>query len=297
MIFAAVADWAASGEFKKLGVEYMCAYLGVSVSGYYAWRRRGPSDRTKTDAGLTSLIGAIFERLAGNPGVRRIHAELAALGRRVARKRVWRLMRAAGLQGRHPRAWKKTTVRGEKPVPAPDLIGRDFTAERPNERWCGDITYIKTWQGWVYLATVIDLHSRRVVGWAIDSHMRTDLVTDALTMALTHRRPKGGVIFHSDRGTQYTSGEFAKFCTKNKIRRSLGRTGICYDNAVAESFFATYKKELIHTRPWPDLKSVKKATFEWVETYYNRTRRHSTLGYLTPEEYELGYRQIYELSA
>ena len=294
MIFAAIADWAVSKEYP---VEFMCDQLEVSVSGYYAWRTRPASARTRTDASLTSLIVAIFERLKGNPGVRRVHAELAAMGRRVARKRVWRLMQAAGLQGRHPRAWKKTTIRGEQPVPAPDLIGRDFTAQRRDERWCGDITYVRTWQGWVYLATVIDLYSRRVVGWAVADHMRTDLVTDALRMALAQRRPESAVIFHSDRGTQYTSREFAAFCTKNRIRRSLGRTGICYDNAVSESFFATYKKELIHTRPWPDLESVKKETFEFIEMYYNRARRHSTLAYLTPHEYELGYRQVHELAA
>lgn len=294
MIFAAIADWA---DTKQYPVEFMCAELGVSVSGYYAWRSRPPSAHDRSDQRLQGLIGMLFDRLKGNPGVRRMHAEFVSLGHRVSRKRVWRLMKAAGLQGRHPRAWKKTTIRGERPVPAPDLIGRNFTATRPDQRWCGDITYIKSWDGWVYLATVIDLHSRRVVGWAVADHMRTTLITDALTMALKSRRPKGKVIFHSDRGTQYTSHEFAKFCKKNKVRRSLGRTGICYDNAVAESFFASYKKELIHTRPWPNLKSVKKATFEWIEMYYNRARRHSTLGYLTPHEYELGYRNIHELAA
>jgi transposase InsO family protein len=294
VIFAAIADWAESNAYP---VEFMCAELGVSTSGYYAWRNRPASERARADETLKRLIGIIYTKAKGNPGVRRVHAELAAMGHRVGRKRVWRLMKDLGLQGRHPRPWKKTTIRGERPVPAPDLIGRDFTAAKPNRRWCGDITYIKTWQGWVYLATVIDLYSRRVVGWAVADHMRTDLVTDALAMALQHRKPKGHVIFHSDRGTQYTSHEFATFCKKNKIRRSLGRTGICYDNAVAESFFASYKKELIHTRPWPDLKSVKKATFEWIEAYYNRTRRHSTLAYLTPHEYELGYRHIHELAA
>jgi putative transposase len=292
--FAAIADWAASDAYP---VDFMCAQLGVSRSGFYAWRGRGPSERTNADTDLTVVIKAAFERLRGNPGVRRMHAELRTLGHRLSRKRVWRLMKAAGLQGRHPRAWKRTTVPGDQPVPAPDLLGRDFTAERPNSRWCGDITYLKTWDGWAYLATVIDLHSRAVVGWAIADHMRTDLVTDALDMALTHRRPDPGVIFHSDRGTQYTSSTFAAYCRNNNIRRSLGRTGICYDNAVAESFFASYKKELIHTRPWPDIKHLKKATFDWIETYYNRQRRHSTLGYLTPQEYELGYRDINQIAA
>lgn len=294
MIFAAIADWADS---KQYSVEFMCTQLGVSVSGYYAWRSRPASERARSDTTLTRVIQAIFDRLQGNPGVRRVHAELAACGHRVSRKRVWRLMRTAGLQGRHPRAWQRTTVPGQRPVPAPDLIGRDFTATQANQRWCGDITYVKSWDGWVYLATVIDLHSRRVVGWAVADHLRTELVTNALEMAITQRRPTGHVIFHSDRGTQFTSQEFATFCEKNKIRRSLGRTGSCFDNAVAESFFATYKKELIHTRPWPSLAAVKKATFEWIEMYYNRARRHSTLGYLTPHEHELRYRNIHELAA
>ena len=294
MKFAAIADWADSDTYP---VDFMCAQLGVSRSGFYAWRGRGPSQRASTDAGLIVVIKAAYERLRGNPGVRRMHAELRTLGHRLSRKRVWRLMQAAGLQGRHPRAWKRTTVPGDQPVPAPDLLGRDFTAEQHDQRWCGDITYIKTWDGWAYLATVIDLHSRAVVGWAIADHMRTELVTDALHMALTHRRPEPGVIFHSDRGTQYTSHILATYCRDNNIRRSLGRTGICYDNAVAESFFASYKKELIHTRPWPDIKHLRKATFDWIETYYNRQRRHSTLGYLTPEEYELGYRDINQIAA
>jgi len=144
---------------------------------------------------------------------------------------------------------------------------------------------------------VIDLHSRAVVGWAIADHMRTSLVIDALDMALARRSPPAGVIFHSDRGTQYTSHEFDEYCRNHSIRRSMGRTGVCWDNAVAESFFATYKKELIHTRPWPNIDQLKTATFSWIETYYNRTRRHSTLNYLTPSEYELGFRDIHELAA
>jgi len=221
------------------------------------------------------------------PGVRRLWAGLVAAGYRVSRKRVWRLMKAAGLRGRHPKAWKRTTIGGDDPVPAPDLIGRAFFAERPNEKWCGDITYVKTWDGWAYVATVIDLHSRKIVGYAAADHMRTELVTAALDMALARRRPTGPVIFHSDRGAQYTSSVFAKYCKKNNIRRSLGRTGICYDNAVSESTFASYKKELIHTRPWPDLKTLAEATADWIDNYFNTVRRHSYLGYLTPREYEL----------
>ncbi len=275
----------------------MCAELGVSRSGFYAWRARPVCDRARSDAELSELIVALHGELRGNPGVRRMRAELGAQGIRIGLKRVWRLMKTVGLRGRHPRQWKRTTVAGETPVAAPDLIGRDFTATAVDLRWCGDVTYVKTWDGWAYLATVIDLHSRKVVGWAVADHMRTGLVIDALAMAVTHRNPPAGVIFHSDRGCQYTSKEFDKFCRDNNIRRSLGRTGICFDNAVSESFFATYKKELIHTRPWPTIKDLKSRTFDWIESYYNRRRRHSTLGYLTPEEYELGYRHITELAA
>jgi transposase InsO family protein len=292
--FAAIADWAASSEYP---VSFMCAELGVSRSGYYAWRTAAPSQRSKDDTTLITIMRKIHAQARGNPGVRRMRAGLAAAGYRLSHKRVWRLMRAAGLRGRHPRAWKRTTIGGDAPVPAPDLIGRAFYAEAPNTKWCGDITYVKTWDGWAYLATVIDLHSRKVVGWAIADHMRTELVTAALDMAIATRRPPAGVIFHSDRGAQYTSSDFAKYCKEHHIRRSLGRTGICYDNAVSESFFATYKKELIHTRPWPTTTDLIKETRDWIENYYNTIRRHSTLGYLTPREYELGYREISQLAA
>jgi putative transposase len=197
--FAAIADWADQDEYP---VAFMCEQLEVSRSGYYAWRGAPPSARATLDELLTALIVSISQAARGNPGVRRVRAGLAAAGHRVSHKRVHRLMRAVDLQGRHPKAWKRTTIAGQEPVPAPDLIGRVFTAEEANTKWCGDITYIKTWDGWAYLATVIDLHSRAVVGWAIDEHMRTDLVTDALDMAITSRQPPAGVIFHSDRGTQ-----------------------------------------------------------------------------------------------
>jgi transposase InsO family protein len=292
--FAAIADWADS---KSYPVAFMCAELGVSRSGYYAWRTATPSQRARDDAALVAIMKRLHAEARGNPGVRRMRAGLAALGHRLSHKRVYRLMKTAGLRGRHPRAWRRTTIGGDSPVPAPDLIGRAFHAERPNEKWCGDITYVKTWDGWAYLATVIDLHSRKVVGWAIADHMRTELVTAALDMAIADRRPPAGVVFHSDRGAQYTSGDFARYCTDNNIRRSLGRTGICYDNAVSESFFATYKKELIHTRPWPTTTDLTKETRDWIEKYYNTRRRHSTLGYLTPREYELGYRDINQLAA
>ena len=275
----------------------MCEFLDVSRSGYYRWRGAGPSARAQNDATLIGIMKVLFERARGNPGVRRMRGELAAAGYRLNHKRVYRLMKAAGLRGRHPKAWRRTTIQGEKPVNAPDRLKRNFTARRVNQKWCGDITYVKTWEGWAYVATVIDLHSRAIVGYAIDDHMRTSLVTDALDMAIANRKPPKGVIFHSDRGTQYTSQEFAKYCTKNNIRRSLGKTGICYDNAVSESTFASYKKELIHTKPWPDLKALKRETIDWIDNYFNIIRRHSSLDYLTPREYELGYRDINQLAA
>jgi len=290
--YAAIADWA---DAKLFPVGYMCTKLGVSRSGYYAWRTRPVSAHDLADAKLKALIQAIWARL-NQPGVRRVRAELAVCGHKVSSKRVLRLMRELGLQGRHPRPWRRTTIPGA-PAGAPDLIGRDFTAAGPNARWVGDITYVKTWRGWAYVATVIDLYSRRLVGWAIADHMRTSLVIDALHMAVTQRKPSKGVIFHSDRGTQYTSKEFSDWCQKHHVTRSLGRTGVCFDNAVAESFNATYKKELIHTRPWPTIRDLIKATFEWAETYYNTTRRHSTLGYLTPAEKELGYQQLADIAA
>lgn len=294
MKYAAIADWAAHSEYT---VTFLCAQLGVARSGYYRWLADGSSQRERDDAELTETIRQIHAELDGNPGVRRVWAELVVRGYRVARKRVWRLMRAAGLRGRHPRAWKRTTVAGQRPLEAPDLIEQDFTADQPDTRSCGDITSVRTVDGWAYTATVIDLHSRKVVGHAVADHLRTSLVTDALAAALATRKPPEGVIFHSDHGCQYTSREFADFCAENGVVRSMGRRATCFDNAVSESFFATYKKELIHARPWRDLTEVRQHTFLWIEGYYNRRRRHSTLDYLTPHEYELGFRKLTDLAA
>jgi transposase InsO family protein len=197
--YAAIADWAAD---KHYSVQFMCAQLEVARSGYYRWLAEGPCQRERTDTELSETIRVIHTELEGNPGVRRIWAELVVRGWRVARKRVWRLMRDAGLCGRHPRAWKRTTIAGQRPIDAPDLLEQDFTADKPNTRWCGDITYIRTVDGWVYTATVIDLHSRKVVGYAVADHLRTSLVIEALTAALVTRGSPDGVIFHSDRGCQ-----------------------------------------------------------------------------------------------
>ena len=196
MKYAAIADWAGD---KQYSVSFMCAQLGVARQGYYRWLSDGPSEHDRTDTQLTDQIRTIHAELHGHPGVRRIWAELVVRGVRTGRKRVWRLMRAAGLQGRHPRAWKRTTIAGQRPIDAPDLIGQDFTAADPDTRWVGDVTYVQTVDGWVYTATVIDLHSRKVVGYAVADHLRTSLIIEALAAALVTRKPAAGVIFHSDR--------------------------------------------------------------------------------------------------
>lgn len=194
----------------------------------------------------------------------------------------------AGLTGRCPKRWRKTTIAdANAEARAVDLIKRVFGPDtKLDTRWCGDITYIRTWEGWAYLATVIDLASRRVVGWAIADHMRTDLVADALRMACAHRRPPAGVIFHSDRGCQYTSGDFAALAVELGVTLSVGRKGECWDNAVSESWFATFKDELIDTRPWPTLAGLRPAVFEYIEGWYNTRRLHSSLRYRSPAEYE-----------
>ena len=286
MRFGFIRDQAAKKAFP---VVFMCAQLAVSQSGFYAWLTRPVSAHQSRDLALGRLITTLFNAHQGRYGVRRIFAELGKAGERVSYKRVQRLMAELGLVSVHPRPYKRTTVPSATAAHLVDLVLRDVHPSGPNRTWVGDITYIKTWTGWAYLATVIDCHSRKVIGWSIADHMRTELVTAALDMALKNRTPPSGVIFHSDRGSQYTSSEFRTFCTDNNVRPSVGKTGICYDNAVAESFFATIKKELVHLRPWPTLARLRTELFVYIETYYNRKRLHSTLGYLSPEEYELRF--------
>jgi putative transposase len=218
-------------------VDYMCRKLDVSRQGYYAWKKRGPSQREKDDATLSTMIRAVFDRHQGRYGVRRIFHELRRQGVAVAYKRVQRLMATMGLVSVHPRPRRPvTTVQAAAPSALPDLVGQDFTAAAPNQLWFGDITYIRTWYGWVYMASVIDAFSRKVAGWAVADHMRTELVLDALRMALTTRRPSSGVIFHADRGSQYTSHEFVTFCRDNNVRNSVGRTGICVEVSQRREF-------------------------------------------------------------
>jgi transposase InsO family protein len=264
-----------------------CALLKVSRAAYYA-HRAGPSARQVEDAELGELIAAVHAYSDGTYGAPRVHTELADLGRRHGRKRIARLMRAAGLRGKTPKRWRKTTVPDPAATPAADLICRDFTTnpDQINTRWCGDITYINTWEGWLYLATVIDLASRKVIGWAVAAHLRTDLPAAALTNAITSRRPDPGVIFHSDRGCQYTSRQYATLAETHQVRLSVGRKGECWDNAVAESFFATIKTELLDRQPWPTRAAAHQAIFDYIEGWYNTRRRHSTLGYQSPTTYE-----------
>ncbi len=265
----------------------MCRVLGRSLSGYYAWRSRPPSARAREDAALTERIRAIHERSRGTYGAPRIHAELAAEGTHVSRKRVARLMRAAGLEGVSRRKGWKTTVRDQNARPAPDLVERKFAADGPDQLWVADITYIPTWAGFLFLAVVVDAWSRRVVGWAMATYLRTELVLEALNMAVSQRQPES-VIHHSDQGCQYTSIAFGHRCREAGVRPSMGSVGDCFDNAMCESFFATLECELLDRRPFRTQAEARLAVFDFIEGWYNPQRRHSGLGYLSPVAYERG---------
>jgi putative transposase len=266
-------------------VATMCRLLGVSAGGYHAWRRRPPSARAQADAILLKRIAEIHAASRGTYGVPRIHAELSAEGRRVGRKRVARLMRTAGLRGVSRRKGPRTTLRQQGARPAPDLVERDFSAPAPDRLWVADITYIATWAGFLYLAVVLDAFSRRVVGWAMATHLRTELVLAALDMAVQQRRPEG-VIHHSDQGSQYTSIAFGKRCREAGVKPSMGSVGDCYDNAMCESFFATLECELLDRTRFRSHAEARLAVFEFIEGWYNPRRRHSSIGYLSPINYE-----------
>ena len=266
-----------------------CAVLEVSRAAYYEWSKQEPSVRESEDMELIEKVKAIFTNSRRTYGSPRVHSELRQQGRRCLRKRVERLMRQEGLQGRPPKRRRRTTIPDPEPPPELiDLIGRRFDPSglALNAYWAGDITYVRTWEGWMYLATVIDLASRRVVGWAMADHMRAELVCEALQMAIARRRPEPGLIFHSDRGSQYTSKLFRGLLERHGIRQSLAKPGQCWDNAVVEAFWSTLKVELVQRHTRPTRAMARQAVFEWIESFYNLRRLHSSLGYRTPAAYE-----------
>jgi putative transposase len=264
----------------------MCRLLHISRSGFYAWLDRPMSERDRSDLALTGKIEAIHRRSRGVYGSPNIHAELADdYGIRVGRKRVARLMRSAGLRGATLRRYVVTTQTNPGARRAVDLVDRQFYTDEPDRLWVADITYIPTWSGFLYLAMVLDVYSRRIVGWAMETHLRTELILAALNMAITQRRPRA-VIHHSDRGCQYTSYAFGKRCREAGVMPSMGSVGDAYDNAMAESFFASLEREVLNRRRFKSQAEAKMAIFEWIEGWYNPHRRHSSLGYRSPVKYE-----------
>jgi putative transposase len=262
-------------------VSLLCSVLGVSRAGYYAWKDRPASPRERRDRELTALIRQIHEQSEGSYGWPRMHAELRHRGVRVSRKR------RAGLSGLLVRPRGTTTVRVPGVRPAPDLVARDFNATAPNRLWTADLTEIATWEGTLYLAAIIDCYSRRCVGWAMAEHMRAELVVEALEMAVSQRKPERGLIHHSDQGSaQYPALIFGQRCREVGIDRSMGARGCALDNAVSEAFFASLKKEKLNRRAWPTRRDARNAVFAWIQGWYNRRRLHSTLGYLSPADYE-----------
>jgi putative transposase len=275
-----------AAEKANYPISLLCRMLGVSRSGFHAWECRPPSDRALADAWLSERIRVIHAESGQTYGARRVHAALRHRGVRVGRKRVERLMRLAGLSGLVPKRYRRTTIRVPGVRVANDLVDRDFTPTGPNELWCADIKYVRSWQGWLYLAAVMDCYSRRIVGWSMRPDLEAELVVDALEMAIARRQPKPGLVHHSDQGSQYVSLRFGERCREIGIHRSMGSKGDCFDNAVAESFFATLEKDLLRRRSFATRQDARTAVFDYIETFYNPIRLHSTLGYLSPVEYE-----------
>jgi putative transposase len=273
-------------EKANYPISLLCRVLGVSRSGFHAWQRRAPSDRDLADAWLVERIAEIHRESRQTYGARRVHAALRYRGVCVGRKRVERLMRLRRLSGLVPKRYRRTTIRVPGVRVADDLVDRAFTPAAPNELWCADIKYVRTWQGWLYLAAVMDCYSRRIVGWSMRPDLETELVVDALEMAIARRRPQPGLVHHSDQGSQYVSLRFGERCREIGIDRSMGSRGDCFDNAVAESFFATLEKDLLRRRSFATRQEARTAVFDYIEVFYNPIRLHSTLGYLSPVEYE-----------
>lgn len=291
--------WVDSRRAEGFLVTLACAVARVSTSAFYIWlhdRQHGPTGRDLDEAYLINAIIDAHLASEGTYGTPRIAAQLRRSGWRVNRKRVERLMRTYGIVGVHKRRRVRTTIPAEENPPIPDLIGRGFRTGRPDAAWCGDITYVRTGEGWLYLASVLDLGSRRLLGYSMTSHMRTELVTDALEMAVAARGGDvAGVIFHGDRGAQYLAGDHRARLAELRMRQSVGRSGVCWDNAVAEAFWSSLKRELVHRRRFHTRAEARQAIFAWIN-YYNRTRLHSTLGYLPPIEWEHRYRQHQPIS-
>jgi putative transposase len=273
-------------EKASYPVSMLCRVLKASRSGYHARKDRPPSKRARENAALTERIREIHHRSRKTYGYPRVHAELRALGVRCNRKRVARLMRKDGLRGcMRGRRRKHTTRQDPLAVPAPDLVGRNFVALAPDRLWTADITYLPTDEGFLYLAFILDVYSRKVVGWSMASHLRSELVAAALEMAIRRRNPSAGLIHHSDRGAQYTALSFGKRLDEAGIMPSMGRVGSALDNAISESFVSTLKSEIGVSR-YPDRQAARASIFEFIELFYNRMRRHSSLGYVSPSEYE-----------
>jgi len=274
---------------KQFTVKAMSAALGVSKSGYYDWRKRPVCDRARLDRIFTRILVAAFRESEGTYGAPRLRECLRGVGFGVGKERIARLMKTAGIRPVSQKTFRVKTTDSDHKLPvSANLIRRNFSAKRPNQVWVSDITYVKTQRGFVYLCVVVDLFSRRIVGWAIRDHMHASLVNSAMRMALSRRRVKPwSLIVHSDRGSQYGSRSFRRLLLKHRIMSSMSAKGDCFDNAVAESIFGTIKTERIHTREYQDLTEAKKDLFRYIEGFYNRRRLHSYLGYVSPEEFEM----------
>jgi putative transposase len=280
-----------AAERANHSISLMCRLLGVSRSGFHAWQRRAPSARSVADARLTARIAEIHARSRDSYGARRIFLDLREEGIRVGRKRVERLMRSAGLSGYVKRRKGRTTFRLPGVRVASDLVGRDFNPQAPDRLWCADIKEISTWEGKLYLASVLDCFSRRVVGWSMRADMPAELVVDALEMAVARRQPGAGLVHHSDQGSQYVALDFGQRLRKAGIAQSMGSKGDCFDNAAIESYHATVEKELLRGRSFRTRQEARSAVFDWIECWYNRQRRHSRLGYRSPEQFERAYQE------
>lgn len=269
---------------RKYTVTKMCAWLEVSVSGFYEWWGRPASATARRRAELVLMVTRAFDDSDGTYGHRRVHAQLARWGQTVSPELVRAVMRSEGLVACQPRPWRHNLTESGPSGPIPDLVGRDITATRPGEKMVGDITYIPTWEGWLYLATVLDCYTKQVVGWATGDNYKTPLITSALEMAARNHELVHGAVFHSDRGSNYTSEEFSAVAARLDIRRSVGRTGVCWDNAMAESFFAALKNERVHRTVYATREQARTDIGRYIELRYNTRRLHSSLGYKTPRE-------------